>query len=554
MTYVLLDLIFAAIGAVLYAVLRARCGDGVVWVVARRFALATAIASAGGALQATPMAPGDALASGLVLLFVGSLLMLIVHRIRGLLPSADHGEAASGRGSHMRGARLVSGRALAGRLKKEAGALTIGAQKIPTRLEPLHFLIAGATGTGKSVAISEVLDGISARGDRAFISDAAGGYLSRYYSEPRGDIVLNPLDSRAVSWSPLAEISSPWDAEQFAKSIIPTGTGSAHEWNTYAQAVVAVILKRAWENHLTNADIFRLAIIADLDELRLVFSGTPAAPLVAEGNERMFGSVRGIVGTYLAPYQYLDPAAGVDSFSLKKAVRDNKAGWMFFNFADDQLTMLAPIISAVTDIISKALLSMNPDENRKFWLILDEFASLGRVSSIIDFLTKARKFGGRAIIGIQTVAQLRSAYGQADAATLLSNTGSQLVLRVPDPETADIMSRMLGDEQVLRTMGSSGKSSGGMQMIGTNSENQSEQIVNERIIMPSQLQNLETLHGIINLAGGFPAAPVELEPRERSITAPAFTATTRKSPTVSIQKPAVDNIDLPLDLDTPQSE
>ena len=39
----------------------------------------------------------------------------------------------------------------------------------------------GTTGTGKSTAIRELLEGALARGDRAVIADPDGGYLARFY-------------------------------------------------------------------------------------------------------------------------------------------------------------------------------------------------------------------------------------------------------------------------------------------------------------------------------------------------------------------------------------
>ncbi|MDA8256590.1 MAG: DUF853 family protein [Betaproteobacteria bacterium] len=428
--------------------------------------------------------------------------------------------------AHLRGARLVDGPTLQKILKNEAADLTIGGQKFPARIENLHLLITGATGTGKSVAISEMLDAIQERGDRVFLSDSGGNALKHYYSPERGDVVLNPLDARAVSWSPLAEMAQAWDADLLAKSIVPDGEGSSKEWNGYAQAVASAILKHCWNLDLNNAEIFRLAVVADIGELREIFAfaGTPAQALVAEGNERMFGSIRGIVGTYLTPFQYLDPAAGKNAWSLKKFVEDDRAkGWLFFNFRDDQLATLAPVIAAMTDVVSKSILSLDADPSRRFWLVLDEFASLGKVTSILDFLTKARKAGGRAIIGIQTVAQLRSAYGRDDAQTLLSCLSSQLVLRCPDPETADLMSRMLGEEQIVRQVGSGGESKKILEAT-TTTENWQEQVATERVVMPAELQNLPDLRGVLNLAGNIPAAPVQLQPIDRPKIAETYVA------------------------------
>ena len=172
--------------------------------------------------------------------------------------------------------------------------------------------------------------------------------------------------------------------------------------------------------------------------------------------------------------------------------------------------------------------------------IIDEFASLGRIGSILDFLTKARKNGGRAILGLQTVSQLEIPYTRAEAHTILANCSSQVVFRVPDPETSDVMSRLLGEAQISRIVASGGESENKsfQQVFGSKSKNENwqQQITNDRIVLPGELQNLETLHGFLNLAGSIPAAPILLEPVNRPQTAATFEQATREAIKI---KPAI---------------
>jgi hypothetical protein len=62
--------------------------------------------------------------------------------------------------------------------------------------ETKHFKMIGTTGTGKSTAIRELLEGALERGDRAVIADPDGSYLNRFYDSTRGDVILNPFDPR----------------------------------------------------------------------------------------------------------------------------------------------------------------------------------------------------------------------------------------------------------------------------------------------------------------------------------------------------------------------
>src|SRR5215468_9615197 len=80
--------------------------------------------------------------------------------------------------------------------------------------ETKHFKIIGTTGTGKSTAITELLERALERGDRAIIADPDGGYLARFHDRGRGDVILNPFDPRSLRWDPFAEIQTACDVEQ----------------------------------------------------------------------------------------------------------------------------------------------------------------------------------------------------------------------------------------------------------------------------------------------------------------------------------------------------
>lgn len=424
---------------------------------------------------------------------------------------------AAAHNPHLRGAKLVGGDDLISMIRAEGKSCDIEIAHIPVpyEIENRGFLFSGAPGSGKSVAVTNILDILATRGrgDRCFIADRQGVYCERFFGssedgETTNDVILNPLDSRSVSWSPLAEIQGEWDCEGIAQSMIPDAQGESGEWNKYAQAVIGAILRHCWKYSLDNAEIYRLAIVADIAELREITEGTSAAGLLAKGNEKMFGSVRGIVSTYLSPYQYLCPSAGREAFSIKAWVQGGK-GWAYFNYRGDQRKALAPLIAASIDIFNAGVMSLSPDEHgRRIWLVADEFASLGRVSSMEDFLTNARKQGGVAILGMQSISQVWAAYGRENAQSMLSSIGTWTVLRTPDADTSEYLSRFLGDHQVMRIVNSGGSNDGPQ---GSSSHNNwSQQYQNERIVMPSELQNLPNLDGFLNLAGHYPICPIRL--------------------------------------------
>ncbi|MHB8257642.1 MAG: type IV secretion system DNA-binding domain-containing protein [Acidiferrobacterales bacterium] len=385
------------------------------------------------------------------------------------------------------------------------GAIQIGQVSIPHDIETQHLLLTGSTGTGKSLALHALTETIRERtGDRAVAVDPGGELMARFWRG--GDTILNPLDARSVAWSPLAEMTGAADADRLAKSMLPDTDGSdAQQWQLYAQGLTSAVLQRLAESQgkATNADLTHLLTVAKSDDIEALFRGLPAQTLFDPGAAKMLGSVRAIIGAYLAPYRFLPPNVGADAWSLRRWV-ERGSGWLWIPVRADLSTSLRPLIAAWIGELVSAALALLPDRDRRLWLLLDELAALGRVQSLADALTQGRKFGLCACAGLQTVAQLRGAYGLPGAQTLLSCFSSQLILRASDPETADWCSRLLGDQQLSRRVQSEGSSAGGSH------SGENEQISIERLVLASEIAGLRDRRGFLKLAGDSPIARVEI--------------------------------------------
>lgn len=450
--------------------------------------------------------------------FVRSIFSRIVDVFQKLFRRDDAGAG------HLRGARVADERAVAKQLKHTPSRFSVGAVPVPVELETRGFLLAGSPGTGKSHTLTHALDSLRAGGALAVIADASGIYTSRYFDTQRGDAILNPFDERCVRWSPLAELESVADVPALAKSLVPDGEGSAAEWNSYAQTFVEAAVEHCLTAGLGNGELFRILVVSGFDELREVCAGTPAQPLVADGNERMFGSIRGIASSAAKFLQYLDPNADAQNgFSIRRYLHSDRAGFLFLSYQQQHRAALKSMIACAVDVASRAVLSLPPSHDRRVVFALDEMPLLGKIQSIIDLATNGRKHGAMIFAGLQSISQLREGYGRETSQTLLACFGSWLVLRVSDGETAEYMSRYLGEEEKTRIVSSGGSSSKALESAST-SENWQEQVVKERVVLPSELQSLPDLRGVFNLAGPVPSAVVNLQVAPERKQAEAFVA------------------------------
>lgn len=495
------------------------------WCTAESWAFNGAV---GSALVATMALGGKQHIAGVGDMLVGVAFFTVIvnlarhgwHWAGAKLGAAGAGEDGK---KHMRGAKLTGEKQAARALRGHNSRFSVGQIPVPVELETRGFLLAGSPGTGKSQTLTHALDALRADDARAIVADASGIYVSRLFDADR-DVIINPFDARGVAWSPLAEIETVADIPSLCKSLIPDAEGEGRTWSNYAQAGLDAIIEYCFTGGLTNAEIFRLVAVASVEELREVFAGTPAQPLAADGNEKMFASVRGSMSDALSAIRYLDPAAGVNGFSIRKHIIDEKPGWIFLSYQQQHRDALRSMIAAAVDVSARAVLSLPPSHDRRVIFALDELPLLGKIQSIVDLATNGRKHGAVIFAGLQTVAQVIAAYGREAAQTLLACLGSWLVLRVSDAETAEYMSRYLGEEEITRRVASDGQSGKWFDLSKNKSKNWQEQVVKDRIVLPSELQALPDLHGVFNLAGPAPAAAVQLQIAREHKVAEAFAA------------------------------
>ena len=416
---------------------------------------------------------------------------------------------SSARDAHKRGARILDGRPAqrrAARLKllRPQPPLTIAGVSVTAGDEVKHFKLIGTTGTGKSTVIRELLTMALDRGDRAVITDPDGGYLARLHDPGRGDVILNPFDSRSVQWDPFAEIRQPYDAEQLASSLIPSSEdASAREWRGYARTFLAALVRRCHEMRRREAgELWRLIAMAPTAELRPIVAGTPAQPFLEPENARMFGSIRSVAGSAAAALEHVQ-AQRARAFCVRDWIERGR-GALFLPYEASQIAALRAIIATWVRLAIFQTMSRERLE-RRLWLAVDELDALGAIDGLKDALARLRKFNGCCVLGFQSIAQVSGTYGGADAQTIVENCGNTLILRCSASEhggTSQFASRLIGEREVARRTTTRGRDGGGLPggRGWRRSTNVSEQRITEPAVLPAELEQLPDLTGYLKTA------------------------------------------------------
>ena len=435
----------------------------------------------------------------------------------------------------LRGAELASVRDLRRRVRpvhrrvydavlKRPAPYTIAGVPFPHRAETRHTIVSGTTGSGKTVLISDLVAQIRKRGERCVLYDKMGSY-TRSFFDPARDTLLNPLDARSPRWSPFHEARNSRDFDTMAAALIPQQKDTVDPfWVTAARQLFSngagvLRAKGVTENRVLVDHLLK----TDLTALAEAMEGTVAQSIVDPENPKTALSVRAMLTAHLGALEVL--ADDGTPFSIRDWISDedrggHRGGFLFLTSRADQHASLRGLISTWLEIAVNALLSLDQDDGRRVWIVLDELPTLHQVPSLQPGLAESRQFGGCFVLGIQVISALRDLYGRNGAETISGLCGTRAVLSAPDEDTARWSAASLGRAEVEEvTEGFS---------YGANTIRDRVSLTPKRELRPlalvSEIMQLPALHGYLRFPGPLPAARVALDYTSRDAVAERFVA------------------------------
>jgi type IV secretory pathway TraG/TraD family ATPase VirD4 len=316
--------------------------------------------------------------------------------------------------------------------------------RVPERAEDQHFEIIGDTGSGKTTIIMQMLRQIQARKHSAIIYDPACEFVERFYSEVRGDIVLNPLDRRCPYWGPSEELVRRAEARTIAASLFqPTNDKKGEFFVESPQKIFAhLLLDLPTPQELVHW-------MSHPEEIDRRIRGTELASLIDPSAPQQRSGVLASLSLIADSFRLLPTKEDSDREWTAREWSKERKGWIFLTSQPAEREALRPLHSLWIDMLVLRLLSAPKPEQHPVWFVLDELASLQRLPQLHTAITENRKSRNPIILGFQGKAQLEVVYGHL-AEVMLSQPATKIFLKTTEPNAAEWVSRAIGKVEIER--------------------------------------------------------------------------------------------------------
>jgi len=186
--------------------------------------------------------------------------------------------------------------------------------------------------------------------------------------------------------------------------------------------------------------------------------------------------------------------------SLRKWVHGNSK-FLIIGGIPERVDLAQSTANIAVEIITNEILSLPDDPNRRIWLFLDELATLGKLTALLNAFSLGRSKGLCVVAGIQDIGKLEHYYGATLAKSIANTFSTMIFLRCSDNDTAQWASRTLGEQDVMISQESSGSSNQGVTGKTTHTHSKQEVLKTRPLFLPSEITNFENLTGVIRASG-----------------------------------------------------
>lgn len=334
----------------------------------------------------------------------------------------------------------------------------------PRTIQPKQdrsILVLGETGSGKTEAITLLVYQFAVGGDDPFIVfDYKGDYRAFFERYGRGeDLLTISLEGSDEIWNLFAEVDRVEEFDEIGRQLFmeEERASSNSFFPRAAKDVFVATCKYLYERDDIDPSNEYLVRFIDqgpkalygylTDEVARANGLSGAAVNIdVKGASKQALGVHGHLQTVVSEMFRGDFRSDGD-FSVSGYMKNPRGRTLLLDFPLDRGETVKPVYRFFIDWAIRDALN---DDRDDAYFVLDEFQTIPGLEKIERLVNAGRAQGAYSVLGLQSVSQLYSTYGEEQASSILSGLAQEILLRSGDRRTTDYVRSRLGQEFVTR--------------------------------------------------------------------------------------------------------
>ncbi|MBQ9314572.1 MAG: type IV secretory system conjugative DNA transfer family protein [Clostridia bacterium] len=337
-----------------------------------------------------------------------------------------------------------------------------------------NILIIGGSGSGKSASFA--------------IPNAMQLLGSYVFTDPKGELydrtagmfekngykvhVINLAEPKCSDgYNPLSHIRGTLDVDTIVKIISKKEGGESKSndpfWDQTSEALLKAVIyyimlnrpQEEWSLASCLA-LVRLGGENDGEDLRNIFMSLPfenparkAFETIRLGSEKTFSNILVSLAAKLEAFdsQEIVGLTSTNTIEFEDLVKEKSVLFFITPATNDTYNFLMNIFfSQMFDRLYEYADTMGGSLPRPLFLILDEFANIGRIPRFEQILSTCRSYKINISIILQSIDQLIAIYDEKVTENIMSNCSTHLFLGTNAQKTLETFSKQLGEKTITR--------------------------------------------------------------------------------------------------------
>ncbi len=364
-----------------------------------------------------------------------------------------------------------------------------------------HILVVGGPGSGKSAAVAiPTLLSWDAK-EPIFAIDIKGELYQKTKQRRPNSKVFSLTAPNGCGYNPFYLIDDNKDIIQQIKSIatalcpIPPEEKNPF-WKQSAQSFICGCLLWAYKKEISFAEVMEMiqavppkkmatAICEDdFREPKLFMN--QFCDMADQTLTGIYGEVSNVVLPFATDEQLRSALSKPRSQCIGPSDLENGTS-IYIHLEEHRLEQLRNFLTLLVNQHLKHFEQRSEDNSNRVLFLLDEFARLGKIDSIMNGLATLRSKKITICLIFQSLAQLDVIYGQPQRRVIVDNASYISILRVTDIETAKLFADMIGTyDRAKKSYSDNAKDFAVLGSKGTSTTTEEK-----RIIKPEELNKLD---------------------------------------------------------------